>query len=81
MWPCVIYLIRNQDGLNGLPPHNHGILPSGSYSANLVEWWVMFSEDYGYGIFHSARVDQTTGALSFVHLGVLDSDGLDLLKF
>ena len=41
----------------------------------------MFSEDYGYGIFHSARVDQTTGALSLVRLGVLDSDGPDLLKF
>ena len=41
----------------------------------------MFSEDYGYGIFHLTRVDQTTGALSLVRLGVLDSDGLDLLKF
>ena len=75
LWPLAVYVMKNQAGLHGLPRNDNGFLGPGPININLLQWWCAWSDDYGYGIFHSARLDQTTGEYHLVRRGI-DSSGL-----
>ena len=70
MWPLMVFAVKNQNGLHGLPQNTNGILGPVPINVNFLEWWCTWSNDYGYGIFHSVYLDQTTNAYRLVHRGI-----------
>ena len=67
MWPPAVLIIKNHNGLDGHPIHNNSFI-NDLINATLLQWWCTWSDHYGYGIFHSAHRDQTTGKYHLVGL-------------
>lgn len=67
MWPNAVLVVKNRNGLDGYDAHNNGFM-NDPINANLLQWWCTWSDHYGYGIFHSAHRDQTTGEYRLVRL-------------
>lgn len=56
LWSQSMYAIQNHSGFDGLPFNNAGLFnPGAPINVALVEWWCMYDENHGYGIFHSWR--------------------------
>ena len=52
VWYQAQYIVQNRNGLTGVPPHNNGILPAdAAINTNLLQWWCMWLDVHGYGIF------------------------------
>ena len=62
-----IYLIRNCNSSDvPLEPHSDGILPTMPILINLLQWWCMWTESHGYGVFHQPAQDPSTLTYSVV---------------
>ena len=55
------FVIMNQNTF-GRPHNTNGIYHADALpSTDLASWWYMVSNDHGFGIFHSVKLDKVTG--------------------
>jgi len=62
------FLVVNQNTFGG-PSNSNGIYDADALpSKALSDWWCTFSDDHGFGIFHSVKQDEMTGQYAVVSL-------------